>query len=37
MERYRRLSKDYKYITVTSKATMRLAMIKLMERRLAVK
>jgi putative transposase len=33
--RYRRLSKDYEYLTHTSEATIRVAMIHLMVRRLA--
>ena len=33
--RHRRLSKDYEYLTETSESMIRIAMIKLMARRLA--
>lgn len=35
--RHRRLSKDYEYLTETSESMIRIAMIKLMARRLAIK
>jgi putative transposase len=35
LDRYRRLSKDYEYLTQTSETMIRVAMIRLMVRRLA--